>query len=98
MQKNLSADIQELASRANLKWATMSINVNTAVSGYSPFTYKGSNGSNNKTIIAAFPSSPDSSANWIFSVSTRINGTANMIDVYANRSAAITVYYLYIDR
>ena len=97
MQKNPEAEIAELASRANLKWAEMNISVTNAVSGYTPFSHKGSNGSNDKTIIAVFPQSPDSTSNWIFSVSTRMSGAASMIDVYANGSATIKVYYLFID-
>ena len=97
MQINSEAEIAELASRLNLKYDTMNINVNNAVTGYAPFTYKGSNGSDTKKILAVFPKSPDNSSNWVFSVSSRTSGVYNMIDVYANGSATISVYYLYID-
>ena len=97
MQVNPEAKIAELANRLNLKYDTMNINVSTAVTGYAPFTYKGSNGSPTKKILAVFPKSPDNTSNWVFSVSTRTSGSNNMIDVYANGSATISVFYLYID-
>lgn len=97
MQINSEAEIAELASRLNLKYDTMNINVNTPVTGYAPFTYKGSNGTSIKKMLAVFPKSPDNTSNWVFSVSTRVSGGNNMIDVYANGSATIPVFYLYID-
>ena len=97
MQINSEAEIAELASRLNLKYDIMNINVNNPVTGYSPFNYKGSNGSDTKKILAVFPKSPDNTSNWVFSVSTRVSGVNNMIDIYANGSATISVFYLYID-
>ena len=75
----------------------VNISCNTAVSGMTPFSYKGESlavSENNIKIIAAIPVTP-SSGEWIFSISS--NETTKKIKLFSNGSATIAVKVLYMN-
>ena len=92
MQINPEAEIAELASRLNLKYSKFTVNVNTAVSGMGPFTYRGGNGVS-RNLVMAIPEVP--SASWVTTTNIYKSGANTIVSIYANGAGTITVHYLY---